>query len=196
VLGDMKSKSSVTELLFNPRQKKLHHHNYHHLYYYNYHPVCNRLPQLHHRICLRNFSSTCSVINSFNKPSFKLSRMGRQQDPVLIQSSNSGAENRVQHMSQKSHSTLSAQTNINGHTTTTTTPKQYPFFPFGSKNQEMIMGINCLLFKRLMLDTTLSLELRNKLGLRGVLPPAVDTPDIQIERCLARIRAKTSNLDK
>jgi hypothetical protein len=48
----------------------------------------------------------------------------------------------------------------------------------------------------LIVDTTLSLELRNKLGIRGVLPPAVDTPEIQIERCLARIRAKTTNLDK
>jgi hypothetical protein len=141
----MKNKNSITELVFNPRQKKLHHNNYHH---YNYNTFCNRLPQLHHRIRLRHFSSTCSVINSFNKPSFKLSRMGRQQDPVVIQSSNSGAgnhQNHVQHTSQKSHSTLSPQTNINGHTTRTTTPKQYPFFPFGSKNQEMIMGINCLL---------------------------------------------------
>ena len=48
----------------------------------------------------------------------------------------------------------------------------------------------------LILDTTLSYELRNKLGIRGVMPPAVDTPDIQIERCLARIRAKSTNLDK
>lgn len=47
-----------------------------------------------------------------------------------------------------------------------------------------------------LLDTTLSHDLRNKLGLRGVMPPAVDTPDTQIERCLARIRAKNENLDK
>ena len=44
-------------------------------------------------------------------------------------------------------------------------------------------------------DTTLSLEVRNKLGLRGIMPPAVDTLDTQMERCLARIRAKTENLD-
>lgn len=42
----------------------------------------------------------------------------------------------------------------------------------------------------------MSLDVRNKLGLRGIMPPAVDTPDTQIERCLARIRAKTENLDK
>jgi malate dehydrogenase (oxaloacetate-decarboxylating)(NADP+) len=46
------------------------------------------------------------------------------------------------------------------------------------------------------IDTTLSLELRNKLGLRGIMPPGVDSPDIQIERCLERIRAKETNLDK
>jgi hypothetical protein len=28
------------------------------------------------------------------------------------------------------------------------------------------------------------------------MPPGVDTHDIQIERCLARIKAKTENLDK
>lgn len=47
-----------------------------------------------------------------------------------------------------------------------------------------------------LLDTTLPYDLRTKLGIRGILPPAVDTSDIQIERCLARIRAKTTNLDK
>ena len=28
------------------------------------------------------------------------------------------------------------------------------------------------------------------------MPPGVDSPDTQIERCLARIRAKQTNLDK
>jgi len=58
------------------------------------------------------------------------------------------------------------------------------------------MGISQLDRGMLILDTTLSYELRNKLGIRGVMPPAVDTPDIQIERCLSRIRAKTTNLEK
>jgi malate dehydrogenase (oxaloacetate-decarboxylating)(NADP+) len=32
--------------------------------------------------------------------------------------------------------------------------------------------------------------------MRGIMPPAVDSSDVQIERCLARIRAKSTNLDK
>ena len=47
-----------------------------------------------------------------------------------------------------------------------------------------------------VLDTALSYEARNKLGVTGVLPPAVDSPETQIERCLARIKAKKENLDK
>jgi len=46
-----------------------------------------------------------------------------------------------------------------------------------------------------VVDTTLPLELRNKLGIRGILPPAVDTHDNQIERCLSRIKAKSTNLE-
>lgn len=144
-------------------------------------------------------------------------RMGRTQEPVLTQQSSSvhhpsSSHTNKWHSSLASASASSSSPLINGHTTpqfnksTLPTPAQLP------TERKNLMG-NVLpdpkkpIFFRLLrtflrianncvLDTTLSLELRNKLGIRGIMPPGVDSPDIQIERCLARIRAKQTNLDK
>jgi len=129
------------------------------------------------------------------RPASTITRMGRPHDPVLIQSTASAPENR------KFQSTLATHSYINGHTTpqyikpATSTPQL-------SKDKQLYMGIcpNLVNFGtfgwQLLPDTTLPLELRNKIGLRGMMPPGVDSTDSQIERCLARIRAKQTNLDK
>ena len=130
-------------------------------------------------------------------------RMGRTQAPVLIQSS--APDN--QHPSSHTHkwqSTVASPSYINGHTTPQYL-KSAISTPQLSKDKQMYMGTVSQFYSfakfqikywQLAVDTTLSLDVRNKLGLRGIMPPGVDSPDIQIERCLARIRAKNSNLDK
>ena len=140
-------------------------------------------------------SSLCTVLNKkfINSPPHRI----MTNDPVLI---TSVGDPHQQNGSQKWASSLATaqQTAINGgahhhtphHKHTSSTSSFYP------KDKVATMGISQLDRGMLILDTTLSYELRNKLGIRGVMPPAVDTPDIQIERCLSRIRAKTTNLEK
>ena len=173
-------KCSLSEVLpYNPRHivcRQLHHHT-----------TTTTALRLRSLLPRRFTSAAHRLVAAAQKSSL---RMGR--DPILTATV---AQNHHSHIhTPKPLSSLAAQPNSNGYPT----HKQSPQPPFTVKDKAAIMGTLFYSIARTVLiaDTTLSLDLRNKLGLRGIMPPAVDTPDIQIERCLARIRAKPSNLDK
>jgi hypothetical protein len=175
-------KSSLSELLlpYNTRHIVCRQHRNHHNHHHN-NPIALRLRTPRSRL----FSTAALRSSSAHKKHTAL-RMGR--DPVLT----SVASNHPHTTKPLSHLSTQPISNIYP------THKQSPQPPIAFKDKAALMGISSRISRAVANcpDTTLSLDLRNKLGLRGIMPPAVDTPDIQIERCLARIRAKTSNLDK
>ena len=46
------------------------------------------------------------------------------------------------------------------------------------------------------IDTTYSNEERSQRGIRGLLPPAIETPEIQLDRCISRARQIHTPLEK
>jgi len=204
-------KGSLSELFINPRQILLYPHK------------LNLRNQFTYHYSSRTYTTTTSRLFLGKVNSV---RMGRTNDPVLIQSSSGVAENHLNPVGQHAHqhgninqkwvSSLSnTSTNnkpVNGDSphklsSSSSAPANSSTPPQSSidlNDKAMLMGkfqfLSLLLVmvcaNFFFLDTTLSLDVRNKLGLRGIMPPAVDTHDTQIERCLARIRAKDHNLDK
>jgi hypothetical protein len=148
--------------------------------------AAGRLSKIYHPSRGQFGFPTACTLSTVNSP--RTGRMGPSQGSVLIEAPSAVAESHSEtHIPHKTFSSTT-QPLTNGHT-----PQRTPNSSF-VQDKSMLMGNRSLELTHV--DTTLSLDLRNKLGIRGIMPPAVDTPDIQIERCLARIRAKKNNLDK
>ena len=67
---------------------------------------------------------------------------------------------------------------------------------FGADNSNLPKGLDLLRDPLLNKGTAFTDKERDALGLRGLLPPAVITPDQQIARVLDNLRGQTSDLDK
>ena len=138
-------------------------------------------------------------------------KMGRSSVPVLTQSTAPVVENQQAHGNQLLKSGnqkwvaslagahLNNGDSLNINTSSSTSSSTIPPPSITVKDKAILMGTNTpsegIFTDNFVVDTTLPHELRNKLGIRGIMPPGVDTIDTQIERCLARIRAKQTNLD-
>ncbi len=62
--------------------------------------------------------------------------------------------------------------------------------------EQSVIGINLLHNPAVNKGTAFTEEERDTLGLRGLLPPRVNSQEIQVQRVLANLRQKTSDLEK